>query len=760
MEKEKLLRIQSALEKSSELRPTEILLGYVPVDYPFSKVTYSATVTRAIELNPYDRAICGILAIQDGLSREEIGRILGFQVENIPSQKRYADPAELDILQSALESLQEFGMIEGGDTEFSYCYLTQVGKEYFAKKKKFREYHSKTFELYFDQLSSDHSKTKQALKNQLCEEIASAPEGDIDFSNETLVRYVARHQVPDVYQPEAEFPISFKDFEVVKEMNCEVKVFALLLLNLHTKKMRWHAFFPNSSKLTTYFQSIFEDITPDLIKKMHQTISLTRSSPNNVTDSFPEAEPGVPYLLDLDESLSSILAVQEDKGQELKKWQEKLLSAPLLSELFFWNHWQEMPGSGVIQETWLFVHGLPNAVIKKWIASGKIEQVATQSESVFILFDQSYFDKIELESLNSIPNLTISFIEIQQNITLWSISDQEFISWKTQTLPVLIEVSPSEILEAQHTFVSKGHDMSVNDQFYQKTKQSVCRNRFEEMYAELNNVALRKEDYDSLVEAAKLIDNLYQESSRLGFGLDESQDELFSQIKRLLTEKQELLSREFWKSASYLDRSWKRLTKNKNPHLYDVADLGEIEGALGRLVEVKDMITDTKGHWESLRQSYSDLQQTISKARAAQEKVSYVIDTNVFIEIPEIIDLIPEKDVPVVSAKVVDELDRHKRNRDKNVARSAKHAIGNLKKYVSRNSKRKVQMEFADQSLLPSDLDNQQADNLILSVALKLKENAPILLTNDKGLHLKAEMLDIKYLTTHNLLSLFKKDKN
>ena len=144
-----LYRIQQCLEKDSLLAPAEVVVGYAPLSYPFSVASYHATVTEALPLNPFDRAICGVLNVEEGLSKEEIGNILGLQLIDNPSAKVYRDPAEAKLLEHALTCLQNEGMIDGGDTSFSYCCLTRIGKEYFSKGMKFKETEKYRFSLYF-----------------------------------------------------------------------------------------------------------------------------------------------------------------------------------------------------------------------------------------------------------------------------------------------------------------------------------------------------------------------------------------------------------------------------------------------------------------------------------------------------------------------------------------------------------------------------------------------------------------------------------
>lgn len=60
--------------------------------------------------------------------------------------------------------------------------------------------------------------------------------------------------------------------------------------------------------------------------------------------------------------------------------------------------------------------------------------------------------------------------------------------------------------------------------------------------------------------------------------------------------------------------------------------------------------------------------------------------------------------------------------------------------------------EFADTSLLPDDFDKRSPDNMILSVALKYKEQNPIMLTSDNGLQLKSKLLGITTISLKKFL--------
>ncbi len=122
---------------------------------------------------------------------------------------------------------------------------------------------------------------------------------------------------------------------------------------------------------------------------------------------------------------------------------------------------------------------------------------------------------------------------------------------------------------------------------------------------------------------------------------------------------------------------------------------------------------------------------------------AYVIDTNAFIYAPNIIEKIAEEFPIFVSAKVVDELDHIKDVTSGNDKKKAQKALKSINLAISKD---RVQTITSDARLLPADYDRRSSDNLILSVALKLRKNGytPILVTSDNGFQVKAKSLKIK----------------
>jgi rRNA-processing protein FCF1 len=118
----------------------------------------------------------------------------------------------------------------------------------------------------------------------------------------------------------------------------------------------------------------------------------------------------------------------------------------------------------------------------------------------------------------------------------------------------------------------------------------------------------------------------------------------------------------------------------------------------------------------------------------------YIVDTNAFIDQPDILSRLHPHELAVVSKKVINELDDKKS--DDRLRERVQQVTRTLQDYTGDN----IRYEEADISLLPQGF-KAKGDNLILSVALKYKPCDPILLTSDRNLSVKAKMEGLRTLT-------------
>lgn len=126
----------------------------------------------------------------------------------------------------------------------------------------------------------------------------------------------------------------------------------------------------------------------------------------------------------------------------------------------------------------------------------------------------------------------------------------------------------------------------------------------------------------------------------------------------------------------------------------------------------------------------------------------YIIDTNVFVNYPDILGKIDVKYPIILSAKVVDELDKMKIKLSEQEKRNAEKAL----RLLNQDTKHQIIYQSADVSLLPDDFDKRSPDNMILTVALKYKDENPIMLTSDNGLQLKCKSLGITTISLKQFL--------
>jgi rRNA-processing protein FCF1 len=131
------------------------------------------------------------------------------------------------------------------------------------------------------------------------------------------------------------------------------------------------------------------------------------------------------------------------------------------------------------------------------------------------------------------------------------------------------------------------------------------------------------------------------------------------------------------------------------------------------------------------------------------KKNIYIIDTNVFVNCPDIISKIDDKYKVVMSAKVIDELDKLKIKLDATEKKNVETALRLINRAMD---KQNVSMELSNPDLLPDDFSKKSPDNNILTVALKFKDENPILLTSDNGLQVKAKGLKISTISLKDFL--------
>ena len=132
----------------------------------------------------------------------------------------------------------------------------------------------------------------------------------------------------------------------------------------------------------------------------------------------------------------------------------------------------------------------------------------------------------------------------------------------------------------------------------------------------------------------------------------------------------------------------------------------------------------------------------------------YILDTNIFIEKPDILEVFSDKELIVVPAKILDELDILKTRENEYLAYKAREAIRQLEKFGH-----KIKYENAHPELLPIDLRKDSADNLILSVAIKYIAKTPMIIADDINMRNKAKSQNINVTSINGILGVKEQEK-
>jgi len=222
---------------SQEMNNAEIYLGHIPFAFHYTKAQFKATCTEAIPFNPFDKVICELLKVENSLSLEEIGDILGMNV----NPNKILDLAEKEILTEALQSLssQEFGrMIDGGDINFSSCRLTSTGREYAEKKSKFRITENKPFTIFFDHTTGNHKQAKQYF--EFVQGSTSNKQFAVDLIDDSALKEIASIQIPEIYNPEKQY--SFTDAELQRQQNFYVEFPVAITFNVKNNSYQFYCY--------------------------------------------------------------------------------------------------------------------------------------------------------------------------------------------------------------------------------------------------------------------------------------------------------------------------------------------------------------------------------------------------------------------------------------------------------------------------------------------------------------------------------------
>ncbi|MBS1571844.1 MAG: hypothetical protein JST62_05555 [Bacteroidetes bacterium] len=691
---------------------SEIYLGHILFAFHYTKAQYTATCTEAIPFNPFDKVICKLLKVENSLSLEEIGDILGMNV----NPNKILDLAEKEILTEALQSLSssEFGrMIDGGDINFSSCRLTTTGREYAEKKSKFRITENKPFTIFFDHTTGNHKQAKQVF--EFVDGKLSGKQFAIDLADDSTLKEIAAVQIPEIYNSERQY--SFTDAVLQQQKNLFIEFPIAITFNVIENSYQYYC---------------YDTANKNIHKSFDQWINANDKVKQSLLSELANIQTAV-NTNDFSTDYSNQLS-EYDMNSTVIAEKSNLLKAEFVDEQLFLSYFNEVFNP---KEEIEFFLCLPLVTKNIYQSLSKIVQQTENTDSrFFFIFPNNLDEEIEqsFNQLENIANEVVNLYVIQLKV------NSLFLISKTESEPHYFETISGTINRFKKGFLQRKNW----DSKAEKTKQLFIEG-FSDKYAIrlCNEVkTIINEDIQQTVTKEQLEELEFFELKLTPFKGNETVNETLDLIKvfkeQRVVKLEEKLNLQFdeielqfgkIETENELDNLRKEFESIKTEIIYDTSEV------FAKSEKINQAIRSRKAEFEEAKRIYS-----------------FVIDTNVFFKDPEIISKVQPKHKIIIAAKVIDELDKFKTNPQlKDIAVKSIKAISKGKN---------VYLAKANMKLLPVDFNKKSPDNIILSTALMYKDRSGILITDDNGLQEKAKTVEMSVMSYDNFVATFINLKN
>lgn len=720
---------------------TEKYLGCVSFDWIYSSVKYTADCTLAIPFDLFDKVIIGILSVDEVLSIEQIGEILGMNLTHNAVQQRYKDEAEYDILRIALDNLKDYNMIEIGDSSYSSCRLTKDGKLFAAKGYKFKVEENKPFKLFFDHTSNNHQGAKNALETLKGKQVQLVDE--FDFLEESLMQIIAEIQVPEIHNPKLGNSFINPRLDNKNSVSFILKIAVALLFDVESKNTRFIAFDPSSKKINQYFTNFLNINKQDILNLYEQG-----------TEEGILIESKSSYLQGLIQDKTKIQSLLSSNPQDaILVSKSSNTNSEFIDQEYFWLNLKDFISKD-IEEIFLLIPEVTEFSI------AKIKQLADDKETpyLFVVFQQPNEESInnKIKQLHQLSTNTHNklFIAVYREVN----SFECLLKGKRGI---------TQLDESYIVFVNE--EVHFSKIFYRNQKTSL--NQLPPQYYEIKEsfandyLKIIEDAVDEICEVEIEDDTLnksfileqYSIADKANAFLDSKIDsDAKASLDRLNTTIQKHITGIKSRHKLFLREELLQLSNSFEANISDkLEDVVQFENKLKEIeAECFDDYQDIKSAIHVFKE---EVQSEIKRLKDEVLSKTYIIDTNVFIKEPDIISKIDSKHFVALSFSVIEELDKLKvRPENKENAIKAIRNINSLLKTTKANKKNRVRRQGADLTLLPIDLQNKSADNMILSLGLvyRKQNQNPVLLTLDKNFQSKAMMLDIPLVTIYELLGI------
>ena len=722
-----------------EKSTTEKYLGYVSFDWIYSSVKYTADCTLAIPFDLFDKVIVGILSVDEVLSIEQIGEILGMNLTHNAEQQQYKDEAEYDILRIALDNLKDYNMIEIGDTSYSSCRLTKDGKLFAAKGYKFKVEENKPFKLFFDHTSNNHQGAKKALETLKGKQVQLVDE--FDFLEESLMQIIAEIQVPEIHNPKLGNSFINPRIDNKNSVSFILKIAVALLFDVESKHTRFIAFDPSSKKTNQYFTDFLNLNKQDILNLYEQG-----------TEEGILVETRSSYLQGLIQDKTKIQSLLTSNPQDaMLVSKASNTNSEFIDQEYFWLNLKDFISKDT-EEIFILV---PEATELSIL---KIKQLAEEKETpfMFVVFQQSAEEAVN----NKIKQLYefSSNTDNQLFVAVYSAVNSFECLLKGKKGITQLDESPLDFVNGEGHFSKtfyRNQQTTLNDlpPQYIEIKKSFANDYLKIIEDAIENICQDEIEDDTINKRFILEQNSIATKANafLNIEIDSDAKASFGSLNTIVEKhiagiknRHKLFLAE---KLLQLSNSFEENTSDK------LEDIIQFESNL-KEIEV-ECLDDSKDIKSAINVFKEKVQSEIKRIKDEVLAKTYIIDTNVFIKEPDIISKIDAKHYVALSLSVIEELDKLKTIADTKA--NASKAIVNINTALKKSSNTKfsrVRKARADLTLLPDELQKKTADNLLLSLGLVYKKHNPTLLTLDRNFQSKAMMLDIPLVTMYELLGI------
>lgn len=675
--------------------------------------------------------VCGIANLDGKVCLSELAHIMGLNIENDVQNLKFQDKGEMEILLETLRTLKQFGVIATPDDSFSYVELTEIGKEYYAKGRKLKQGETKGFTMYFDLTAGKHSHAK-VLFSKLTVDGSKEKQDvtEIPYTEESFVKQYAESQIPQYYSEKT--GNSFTDMSVSSSEFLYKKVVLGVIYDSFTETYRFEVI-DNGGINTEYIINHVnsENNLPHYLELFLAGQPMTSASKDDSQIKFEEEITKV-------QSDAEYAIFNGKPEMALQLVADYAKSPEYMEKQNLFNFIQSNKKQDAINDVFINLPVLTEDVekeIRSLLEDGKTRIMLScddvedfnsrfgdnvlslngdaNSDVLLMLEDVTYRCENLIFSVGDI-NFSVEFLRKQEENSEEALEQYRKLYAKRFIPKALDKYEDLLQTEATDEIIGRIENLKGADELVMFSDADVKSTGNDERLASLR--AIRDKQLLELVEKYSV--NLMEELDHF----------------RANTKLEEIMT---------LD-AMNRVQKSFSDFKEKLIPEQSIDGEFGHTDIVLALNDSIKSFEYQLNSRKSFLKQELLQK-------NYVIDTNVFVLFPKIIDYIGKGDRAIVSFKVLEELDKLKVTLSGKKKRNVREAIRAINDKIQMKSKTFL-MEKADIKLLPEDFDKTNPDNMILSVALKFRNRNPFLITNDLNFQNRAASMGIPFKELADLL--------